>query len=155
MDVEIDDGDPLQTVRFQRVRGGHGDVVEEAEPHGLITGGVVPGRTGGDEGIGRFAAHHQVDRQHRAAGRMACGFQAIRVHAGVGVEHVHACAGHGGFDGIDIGGVMHSQQLAAVHARGLVMRQEVEQAGSVQPVVDGSQAGRTFRVPVAHVVLQA
>ena len=35
---------------------------------------------------------------------------------------------------------MHPQQLAAMHPRGLVVRQKIEQVGGVQAVVDGAQA---------------
>ena len=155
VDVEIDDGDPCQAVRLQGMRGGDGDVVEEAEAHGLVAGGVVAGRAAGDEGVVHLAAHHPVHRHHRAAGGMAGGVQAVRVHAGVGVERVQAFAGRGGFDEVDVGGVMHPQQLAALHPRGFEMRQIIEQVGGMQPVIDGAQARGAFRMPVAHVVLEA
>ena len=115
----------------------------------------MAGRAAGDEGVGDLAAHHPVHRHHRAAGGMVGGVQGVRVHAGVGVERVQAFAGRGGFDEVDVGGVMHPQQLAAMHQRGFVMGQVIEQVGGVQPVVDGAQARGTFRMPVAHVVPEA
>ena len=42
--VEIPDRDAFRSV-FQGVKRGHSDVVEEAETHRLIAGGVVPGWT--------------------------------------------------------------------------------------------------------------
>ena len=152
VDVEVDDGDPFQAVLVERMRGGHGDVVEDAESHGLVAGGVVAGRTAGDEGVGHLAAHHPVDRHHRAAGRMPGGLQAVRVHAGVGVEFAQAFAGRGRFDEVDVGGVVHPQQLAALYPCGFKMGQVIEQVGGVQPVVDGAQARGAFRMPAAHVV---
>jgi len=50
---------------------------------------------------------------------------------------------------------MYPQQLAAMHPRGLVVRQKIEQVGGMQPVIDGAQALWAFRMPVAHVVFEA
>ena len=152
VNVEVDDGNPRETVRLQGMRGSNGDVVENAEAHGLIAGGVMARRTAGDKGTGDVAAHHQINRHHRTTSGMVGGLQGMRVHAGVGVEGMPAFGGRGRFDKIDIGGVMHPQQLAAMRARGFVMRQEIEQVGGVQPVVDCTQPRGAFRMPDPHVV---
>src|SRR6185437_8946272 len=60
VDVEIDDGDTVETVRTERVRGGGRDTVEQAEAHRFVAGRVVSGRTHRAERAAGFAGEHGV-----------------------------------------------------------------------------------------------
>jgi hypothetical protein len=42
-----------------------------------------------------------------------------------------------------------------MHQGRIVVHQVVEQVGRVQTILDGAQAGRAFRMPVAHVMFAA
>ena len=72
VDVEIDDRDPRQAVAFERMRGGDGDVVEQAEAHRDVAGGMVPGRAHRAEGDVDLALEHGIGR----GDARACGTQA-------------------------------------------------------------------------------
>ena len=52
MHVPVDDGDAVDPMPGTEVAGGDGDVVEEAEAHGLVPLGVVSGRPVQAEGVG-------------------------------------------------------------------------------------------------------
>ncbi len=84
--VEIDDGGALDAVFFLGVTGGDGGVVEEAKSHRARGLGVVAGGARGDEGVGRLAGHHFVDRVHGATRRAQGSFEAAGRQRGVGVE---------------------------------------------------------------------
>jgi hypothetical protein len=64
--VPVDDEDPLRPVRVARAARRHGHVVEQAEAHRLVGGGVVAGRAHGGEGVARLAAQ---DRPRGASAR--------------------------------------------------------------------------------------
>jgi len=53
MGIEIPDGDAVEAVLGAGMKRGDGNVVEVAEPHGCVSGGVMPGRAHeGDDGFG-------------------------------------------------------------------------------------------------------
>src|SRR3546814_7162775 len=61
MDVEIDHGDAFQAPAVAGMPGADGDVVEQAEAHGLGRLGMMAGRADGAEGVARLTLHHGVD----------------------------------------------------------------------------------------------
>ena len=69
MHVEVGDRQPLQSVRGERMGGSHRDVVEQAETHRLVAGGMVAGRTHRTERTSCGAAEHRVDCRHDGSGR--------------------------------------------------------------------------------------
>ena len=95
MDVEIHDRDALGAMRFLRVPGGDGGVVEEAEAHRRRDFGVMAGRAGRDKGVANPAAHHLVDREDRASRGAQRGLERARRHRCVGVERDPAGFGRG------------------------------------------------------------
>lgn len=69
MNVPIQNRDAVQPVNGLCVARGDGDVVENAEPHRAVGGGVMTGRARGAKGIRRVTAHHEVhDVEHAADG---------------------------------------------------------------------------------------
>ena len=65
--VEIDDRHPLDAVPLARVRGRHGDVVQQAEAHRIRRGRVMPRRPHQAERRPSRAGHHGIDRRERTA----------------------------------------------------------------------------------------
>ena len=68
MHVEIDDGDAFQPMLLERMLGGDGDIVKEAEAHGAAAHRMMPRRAHAAKGIVRLAVQHQVGGKHRRAG---------------------------------------------------------------------------------------
>jgi len=67
--IEVDDRDALQAPGIERMAGGNGNIVEEAETHRACMLGMVAGRTHRTEGGRHFLLHHQVGGQHAGTGR--------------------------------------------------------------------------------------
>ena len=105
--VEIEDGDAVQPVDVQGVRGGARDVVVEAEPHGAVALGVMSRRPHTAEGIVGLAAEHQVDRPNRGAGRPFRRFEGEGIHGRVRIDEGVAFARCQRGDLIQIGGAVY------------------------------------------------
>lgn len=82
--IDIENEDALALVD-QRL-GGDGDVVEEAEPHGLVDRGMVAGRSYGEEGGVGLALSKPLDRVEPSARGELGGLERRVVHRGVGVD---------------------------------------------------------------------
>ena len=93
MDVDVDDGDALDSRLFERARDGDGDVVEEAEAHRAVRRRVVPGRANEAEGGIELAAQDRLRRGERAAGGAQRGLVRAGAGVSVGVEPVPGDAG--------------------------------------------------------------
>ena len=87
--VEIDDRHALQLAVLDRVRGGDGRAVEQAEAHRHVAGRVVARRTHRAERALRIAVQHRIGGGHRGAGRAQRGFGGRGRKHGVGIQ-VHA-----------------------------------------------------------------
>ena len=137
MDVEVEDGDPLDAVFRLGVAGADGDVVEQAEAAGNVGRGVVAGRTDRGESRPDPAFHHRLDAGHRGAGGAQHGFGAALAHHGVAVDmDMLAGPGPDAEDRLDIVLRMNARQL--LHRGG--GRGEADQAGKGR-VVEGRQDG--------------
>ena len=79
--VPVKDHDALGALRLEGVLGGHGHVVEDAEPAGLVLLGVVAGRAddGGAAVGGGVAVEHGVDDVQEAAAREERALQRGRI----------------------------------------------------------------------------
>ena len=117
--------------------GGDGGAVEKAKAHRGRPFGVMAGRARGDEGVGEASAHHFVDRESRAAGRMHRRLQRARRHHGVGVEARVAFFRRSLFDGGHIGFGMHAQQGVAGDARRLMAIADKSCGGRVVSLLEG------------------
>ena len=150
MHVEVDDGDALQSMRGQRVRGADGDVVEDAESHRAPPLRMMAGRAHRAERGPAFAAHHEVDPMHDGAGRVARSGQRMRIERGIGIDEMQARLGTCRDDLVDVGRAMHARDLL-VRRRGrrIVLDVGIE-AGGDQAVADrasGVPGTRDGRVP--------
>src|SRR3954462_3596944 len=87
--------------RGERVAGGDGDVVEEAEAHPAGRLGVVAGRAVHRRAVARLAAEQRVDHRDRAAGRVQRALPGPRRQDRVHVE-VAAAAQTDRLDPLDV-----------------------------------------------------
>ena len=69
MQIPVDDRDARHAARAQRARR-HRHVVVEAEPHGAVALGVVPGRTHERHAVAHLAREHGLAERQHAAGRI-------------------------------------------------------------------------------------
>lgn len=153
--VEIDHRNPFESVYFQRMGNADGDIVKEAETHGVVAGGVVPGRADVAEGILGPALHDEVGRKNKGPGRAQGRFQSERIHQGFLVERDEPLAGRGGFDGLKAGLTVDAEKLFASGARSLVVMQEGKNSGGNELVLYRPETGRTLGMTRPHVVQQA
>ena len=86
MHVPVDDGDAFGPMRCLRVAGRDRGMVEEAEAHGALALGMVPGRAHRDEGIARLAGHHLVHRGDSSADAAQCRFDRTGRHQRVCID---------------------------------------------------------------------
>jgi hypothetical protein len=83
--VPVDHGDALDAAS-SGVRGGDGDVVEQAEPHGLGRPRVVPRRAEERHPLADGSVDHRVDHRDQRAGGEARDVDALRGDVGVRIE---------------------------------------------------------------------
>ena len=144
--VPIHDQDARYAVFALRVARGEGHVIEEAEAHAAASAGVVSRRPHGAERVLHVAGHHRVDGvQHAACGQCR---DVPGIWRNVGI----ACAevGPPGFDIAPRG----AQVLRGVAEQKLVFsgrarvhgHQAREQAGAAQPLHNGIESLRPFRM---------
>jgi hypothetical protein len=152
--VPVHDGEALDAVVVLRVARRHGDVVEEAEAHGPIPLGVMPGGTGADERGPGAPLHHGVDRRDAAAGGQQRRRPGALRHAGVGIEP-HGRPGADAPQGLDVRFVVDPRQrLERGRLRG-DGQEPRQRAAALEAIPDGGQALRPLRVPRPVVVQQA
>src|SRR6516225_5657878 len=60
MNIEIDDGDPVELVRRASVQRADGDVVEQTESHRTLGFGMMPRRAYGAEGVVRLPRDYRI-----------------------------------------------------------------------------------------------
>ena len=77
-----------------RVRGADGDVVEQAEPLGVVGFGMMAGRADGAERRGRLARKHRIDGGNHRARRVQRRIAGPRRQRGVGVDLHQPRLGH-------------------------------------------------------------
>jgi hypothetical protein len=153
--VEVDHGDPLESVERQRMGGSDRDVVEEAEPHGPAPFGVMPRRADVAERVVGPTPDHEVRGQHRRARGAIRRLQGVRVHRGVGVHVRDALVRGHPIEGIQMGLRMHPEELFPGRQRGLVHIEGLHQTRGDELILDGTEPCRTLRVMVPHVVAEA
>src|SRR5438477_12727515 len=82
----VDDGDTLGTVLALRMARRNRHIVEQAKTHWPRGERMMAAWADRYEGVGGPAAHHRIDRMHRAADGAQRRLEASRRHRGVGVE---------------------------------------------------------------------
>ncbi len=157
VDVEVDDGHALQAAHVERVARGDGHVVVEAEAHRGLARGVVAGRADRAESVLGAAVQHEVGGRDRGAGGAQRGLAGEAAGGGVGVDRDELAAlGHLGEGLVEFAEVVARVRVGQVllprEGRVVVAHQHVGQAGGEEVVLDGGQAGGTFRMAGAHVV---
>ena len=155
VNVEIHNGNAAEAVLGNGMHGAHGHIIEEAKAHGFFAFGMVAGRADGAKGVGHFAVHHHIHGFHHRTGGIACRFKGAAVHGGVGVHAVGAHAGRHRFQVADIAIRVHARQLDVGNLVGFHFLQKVHQLRGHQPVFDGGQPLRPFRVAFTHIVAEA
>ena len=152
MHIEIYDRDPLQTMRFERVRGTDRDIVEEAKAHRTSMLSVMTRWTHAAERVRHFFAEHQVSTENRCSGGMQSGAVRMGVHRGVGIQVHNTGLGRGGFDFINVRRIVHPNQLIPARGGSLVLAQQAKQPRGDKLILDGAQALGRLGVIASHIV---
>ena len=148
--VPVDDEDPLAEGRARRRGDGH--VVDEAEAHGPVGGGVMAGRPDGDEGDALAALLECLQGGQPGPGSAPCRRPRVRPRVGVGVDVAASLRAERREAG-EIGRVMDPRQL--LQRRLVEGRRHDLVLGSqcAHALHDGDQAGRPLGMAGAAVVL--
>jgi hypothetical protein len=155
MDVEVDNRDPFETVRFQRMSRAYRHVVEKAETHGAAALRVMAGRAHTTEGIVGCALDHHVGRSHHRTSRAQRRLPGVRAHRGVRIQVNDTVRGNAGFDGIEIVRVVDPDHRLASGERSLALEEMLNDAGGEQVILDCRQPCGALGMMRAHVVEQA
>ena len=108
MHVEIENRDALEGMGGQRVGSADGDIVEQAESHGLVALGMVPGRANGAKRVVDCAARNEVHGRNDGPRGAARGVERTGPDHGIGIEPMQAARRYARVDRIDVGGVMNA-----------------------------------------------
>ena len=154
MDVEIHHRDPPQPMLPAGMLGGDRDVVEQAEAHGGIGLGMVPGRPHRAERIVRRPAEHRIDRRDHGAGRAQRRLAGAARHAGVGVEGNDAGFRDRRQHGLDEAPVVDEGECVDRRRRRFLPHQWRE-FRCLQRRQDGAQPVGAFGMVRPHLVRQA
>jgi hypothetical protein len=156
MHVEVDHRHPLESVFFQRMGGGNGDVVEEAEAHRLRPLGMVAWRAHAAKGVFGLAADmtRSVASMPAPAERSAA-CQRAGAHGGIRVEVDDAALGCVLADMAHVFRRVDADDLLQ-RGEGRIVESQIEiQPGGDQPVADGGEALRALRMVRTHIVQPA
>ena len=154
VDIEIEDGDPLQAMRRQRMGGADGGVVEETEPHRPVGFGVVPRRAHGAERPPRGGAEDRVHRRARRPGGPQRGLPRTGRDDGIAVDMRVAFAGNCGEHALHRRRRVDPPDLGARSARRCAAVERGEPRRR-QGALDRAQALRAFGVARPRVVAGA
>ncbi len=105
--VPVQDGDPLQPAR-EGVAGGDGGVVGEAEPHPVVSSGMVARRTG--DGEGRLAGEGAIDGRAGGPAGERGSLPGTLPQGGVRAEIATARPGHLP-DAVEVGRVVYGGEV--------------------------------------------
>src|SRR5699024_8776521 len=129
VDIEVDDGNAVQSMPVQGMDGAGRHIAEQAKPHGLATLGMVPRRAHGTKGIARRAGHDHIDcaddRTNGEQGRI----QAVWAQYGLGIQRSQTLLGYGSHDGIYIAVIVNAFQPINRYRRYTWREQFAFQAG--------------------------
>ena len=100
--VEVHDGHPFHSMRGDGVPGTDHRIAEQAEPHGLPSFGVMPGRSDGAKSVAGFAAGNHVHGPNNRANAAEGGSQASRPHLRVGIQGHQALDGYRPTYGVNV-----------------------------------------------------
>jgi hypothetical protein len=154
VDIEIENGNAFQAQNIERLRGTHGDIVEDTETHGKVAFGVMARRSHGTESVLEFAfddgTHRRRDGTGRAQGRIA----------GTGREHGIAIKlalpdhGNGGKNFVDISEGMDAAELFAAGFRRLApVESGIDRI--IEEAKDRHQTLHALGMPLPGIVVQA
>ena len=116
MNVPVDNKNPPGSEFFQRRPRGHDHVAHEAEPHGRVSGRMVPRRT--NQRKSRLAVVRLPSHFHCGASRVGSRFETSGTQERVAVDHPSAPIGDG-FQLVQVTCGMHSSQLRRIGWGGL------------------------------------
>ena len=151
MYVKVDDGDSVEAAHVERMLGGDGDIVEQAETHGLAGPRMVARRSDRAKGVADLAIDNGVRGSHGRASGGQGRLVAVRVEQGVAVERIVVALGrHIVAHQADGRGTVVALDVRQLRAHAIAVLDQVADMREDQLIVDGLQAGRRFRMPVAH-----
>jgi hypothetical protein len=86
MNVHIDYGDTLQSMRHSGLHGTNGNAIEQTKTHRSARLGMVPRRPHSTKRIGRRPFHHGIDCRTQRARCVKCSDSAPRGNGSVGID---------------------------------------------------------------------
>ena len=149
--VDVDYGHPLAGIGQGRSSDRH--VVQQAEAHGPGGGGVVSGGADGAERHLGIAVAQPVDCHEAGTGRQAGRRPGARAHPRVGIQPSTA-GGVQGSEGIHVIGPVDPEEVAVIGRHRCPTHHCITQAGCVDALPHGGQAGRTFGMATTRLVVQ-
>ena len=152
--VPVQDHDLVQAVARLQVARQDGHVVEDAEPHGLLLLGMVPGRTHQREAVADFSVDHAVRQCDRGSGRLEGDVEGCFAHRGVHAVEKGAPANAGLPGPGQVGGGMAGLDEFLLRRQRIEVFQFAVPGQGVQVCHRGAEAFRTLRMPGAGPVRQ-
>lgn len=112
MHVPVEDSDALESGDLAQPLCGNGDIVEEAEAHGVVGFGVMTGGAHGREHVVVLTFDYLFAGFDRGTGSEQGGIPGAFYHVGVGIG-TGGFAGAGLFDEIDVVGCVNVQEIVS------------------------------------------
>ena len=130
---------------IERVRGGNGDRIEQAESHASGRGGVMPRRPGQDETRASSAVECRVDGGYARAGGERGDVDRSWADGGIGVQPAAALRGELPYAG-DIARIVDARQHLVGRGGERDFGATREQIQALQCRIDRDEPARVFRV---------
>src|SRR5215469_12625422 len=126
MDVEIDDGDPLEPMRLASPERADRDVIEKAKAHRAVGFGMVPRRTYRTESIVRLVRDHRIYCSDHCAGGAQGGQTRGWRQDSVGIDADMTRFGDRAHQALDVRARMNSQKILKRGLERLASLQSIE-----------------------------
>jgi Glycine/D-amino acid oxidases (deaminating) len=154
MHVEIHDRNSPEAMGAARLMGAHGDIVEQAKPHGRRRLGMVARRANGAEGIGGLARGNRIDGGRDRACRPQRRLAGAGRERGIAIQHHPTRSGHRFQQRLDEAAGMGAGDLVDRRPRRL-MPFESGEGRRLERRQNRLEPGRSFRMARSHVMFQA
>lgn len=152
VDVEVGDGDALEAVMMDGVGGADPEVAVEAEAHRPVVLGMVARRAYPAEGDTRVAVEDAINALYHRPGRAPRRGQGPGIHRRVVIDGEMPLLRQVRLEPVEIGGVVHAQELLAGDRGRLDVAQHHVQAAGDQLILDRIEALWALGMVRAHLV---
>ena len=153
VDVPVDDQDLADLVLCLGIAGGDGGIVEDAEAHAFVGGGVMTRRSVDAECVFGLAAKDGINCETGSACRVQGRAQGFRADDRVARRQAVATGGNVSFRNRDVIGNVTSDEVGILCRARLEVEEPFGVVGLFDFAHDGVEPGDAFRVASAGVVL--